>query len=93
MQYTSTYLMLTVAFPPPCLPPSLQELTLEEARARRDRLAKMRSLLFYHELKAKRLKAIKSKEFHRKQAKVRAGMGCCPGGPTGGQAWPSGVLR
>ena len=42
-----------------------QALTLEEAKERRERLARMRSLLFYHELKSKRLKAIKSKEFHR----------------------------
>ena len=45
---------------------SLQALTVEEARARRDRLAKMRALLFYHELKAKRVKAIKSKDYHRR---------------------------
>ena len=44
----------------------LQALTFEEAQARRDRLAKMRALLFYHELKAKRVKAIKSKEYHRR---------------------------
>lgn len=30
----------------------------------------MRSLLFYHELKAKRLKNIKSKEFHRQLKKA-----------------------
>lgn len=45
---------------------ALQALTVEEARARRDRLAKMRALLFYHELKAKRVKAIKSKDYHRR---------------------------
>lgn len=45
-------------------------LTVEEARERRERLAKLRSLLFYHEIKAKRAKAIKSKEYHRKLAKV-----------------------
>lgn len=44
---------------------TLQALSLEEAQQRQDRLAKMRSLLFYHELKAKRLKKIKSKEYHR----------------------------
>ncbi len=43
-----------------------QVLTFEEAQARRDRLARMRALLFYHELKAKRVKAIKSKEYHRR---------------------------
>ncbi|KAL6752320.1 small-subunit processome [Haematococcus lacustris] len=49
---------------------SLKALSVEEAAERRERLAKMRSLLFYHELKAKRMKAIKSKEFHRKAAKA-----------------------
>ncbi len=48
-----------------CEPPA-QALTFEEAQARRDRLARMRALLFYHELKAKRVKAIKSKEYHRR---------------------------
>ncbi len=48
-------------------------LTVEEAQERRARLAKMRSLLFYHELKARRLKAIKSKDHHRRAAKVSAG--------------------
>lgn len=44
---------------------ALKHLSAEEAKERRDRLAKMRALLFYHEAKAKRLKAIKSKKFHR----------------------------
>lgn len=43
---------------------------MEEAQERRARLAKMRSLLFYHELKARRLKGIKSKDHHRRVAKV-----------------------
>lgn len=34
-------------------------------RERQERLAKMRNLLFRHEAKAKRLKKIKSKAFHR----------------------------
>lgn len=38
-----------------------QALSAEEQAARRDRLAKMRALLFYHERKAARMKAIKSK--------------------------------
>ncbi len=38
---------------------------MEEAKERRNRLAKMRALLFYHEVKARRLKSIKSKEYHR----------------------------
>ena len=48
---------------------------MEEAKERRERMAKMRSLLFAHEQKAKRLKAIKSKGFHRhakKAAKMKA---------------------
>ena len=50
---------------------------MEEAKERRERLAKMRSLLFAHEQKAKRLKAIKSKGFHRhakKAAKMKVSM-------------------
>ena len=43
---------------------------MEEAKERRDRLAKMRSLLFAHEQKAKRLKVIKSKGFHRHAKKA-----------------------
>lgn len=39
----------------------VQALSAEEQAARRDRLAKMRALLFYHERKAARMKAIKSK--------------------------------
>jgi U3 small nucleolar RNA-associated protein 14 len=48
----------------------VQALTVEEAQERRERLAKMRSLLFAHEQKAKRLKAIKSKGFHRHAKKA-----------------------
>jgi hypothetical protein len=56
---------------PSCFgPPALQALTVEEARERQNRLAKMRALLFYHELKAKRLKKIKSKEYRRKLKKA-----------------------
>ena len=50
----------------------LNELTPEEARERRARLAKMRNLLFKHEMKAKRVKAIKSKTFHRHNRKTGA---------------------
>ena len=39
----------------------MQALSVEEARERQNKLAKMRALLFYHELKAKRMKKIKSK--------------------------------
>lgn len=48
----------------------VQALTVEEAQERRERLAKTRSLLFAHEQKAKRLKAIKSKGFHRHAKKA-----------------------
>ena len=60
----------------PCEFCHLQALTVEEAQERRERLAKMRSLLFAHEQKAKRLKAIKSKGFHR-HAKKAAKMKVC----------------
>ena len=50
----------------------LNALTAEEANERRARLAKMRNLLFRHELKAKRVKAIKSKTFHRHNRKTGA---------------------
>ena len=54
-----------------------QAQSVEEARARRERLAKMRSLLFHQEAKLKHLARIKSKDFHRRakraaQAKARA---------------------
>lgn len=42
-----------------------QKFTAEEAKDRADRLSKMRHLLFYAELKSKRLSKIKSKEYHR----------------------------
>ena len=41
-----------------------------EARERAARLAKMRALLFYHESKAKRMKNIKSKGYHRHQIQL-----------------------
>ena len=43
----------------------MHEAPPEDAQARQAKLAKMRAVLFYHEQKAKRLKAIKSKTFHR----------------------------
>jgi U3 small nucleolar RNA-associated protein 14 len=51
---------------------ALNALSAEEASERRARLAKMRNLLFRHELKAKRVKAIKSKTFHRHNRKTGA---------------------
>eukprot|EP00877_Chromochloris_zofingiensis_P011898 jgi/Chrzof1/6962/Cz02g05190.t1 len=49
---------------------ALKALSVDEARERAARLAKMRHLLFYAELKAKRLSKIKSKEYHRKMNKA-----------------------
>ncbi|XP_075509334.1 uncharacterized protein LOC142545823 isoform X2 [Primulina tabacum] len=47
------------------------QLSIEDMKDRQDRLAKMRSLLFRHELKAKRIKKIKSKTYHRLLKKDR----------------------
>ena len=55
---------------------AVQAMSVEEAKERRDRLARMRNLLFYHEQKAKRAKAIKSRDYHRhakKAAKMKVG--------------------
>ncbi|KAL8482488.1 hypothetical protein ACS0TY_028602 [Phlomoides rotata] len=43
----------------------LNEVSIEDVKERQARLGKMRSLLFRHELKAKRIKKIKSKTYHR----------------------------
>lgn len=51
--------------------------TVSEVKERQERLAKMRSLLFYHEAKAKRMKKIKSKTFHwlrQKDRKTKLGL-------------------
>ena len=45
---------------------ALKSMTLAELKKKRGQLAKMRSLLFHHEIKAKRIKKIKSKEYHRR---------------------------
>ncbi|BDA46715.1 probable U3 small nucleolar RNA-associated protein 14 homolog A [Coccomyxa sp. Obi] len=45
---------------------ALKAQSVEEAKARRDRLAKMRSLLFHQEMKLKHLAKIKSKDYHRR---------------------------
>ena len=57
---------------------AVQAMSVEEAKERRDRLARMRNLLFYHEQKAKLAKAIKSRDYHRhakKAAKTKVGTG------------------
>ncbi|CAM8897049.1 unnamed protein product [Rhodiola kirilowii] len=43
----------------------LNKVSIEDERERQNRLAKMRSLLFKHEVKAKHIKKIKSKTYHR----------------------------
>ncbi|XP_047334220.1 uncharacterized protein C57A7.06 [Impatiens glandulifera] len=52
----------------------LNKLSVEDVKDHQDRLAKMRSLLFRHELKSKRIKKIKSKTYHRllKKDKLKA---------------------
>jgi len=47
----------------------MNHLDVEDVKERQAKLAKMRAVLFYHEQKAKRLKAIKSKAFHRHNRK------------------------
>ncbi|XP_009609520.1 uncharacterized protein [Nicotiana tomentosiformis] len=49
----------------------LNKISVEDVRDRQDQLAKMRSLLFRHEMKAKRVKKIKSKVYHRLLKKDR----------------------
>ncbi|KAL6978382.1 hypothetical protein U1Q18_020050 [Sarracenia purpurea var. burkii] len=49
----------------------LNKISVEDVKHHQNRLAKMRSLLFRHELKAKRIKKIKSKAFHRVLKKDR----------------------
>ena len=48
---------------------AMNHLDVEDIKARQAKLAKMRAVLFYHEQKAKRLKAIKSKAYHRHNRK------------------------
>uniref|UniRef100_A0ACD5WWD1 Uncharacterized protein n=1 Tax=Avena sativa TaxID=4498 RepID=A0ACD5WWD1_AVESA len=43
----------------------LNKVDIEDVREHQNRLAKMRSLLFRHEMKAKRVKKIKSRTYHR----------------------------
>jgi len=49
---------------------AMRMLDAGEAKARREELARQRALLFYHEVKAKRLKKIKSKEYRRRLKKA-----------------------
>ncbi|XP_030532646.2 uncharacterized protein C57A7.06 [Rhodamnia argentea] len=50
----------------------LNKTSIEDEKERRDRIAKMRSLLFRHEIKQKHIKKIKSKTYHRLMKKDRA---------------------
>lgn len=45
---------------------ALQAVSAEEVAQRRSELAKMRSLMFKHEEKARHLAKIKSKDYHRR---------------------------
>lgn len=47
------------------------KISVEDVKERQNRIAKMRSLLFHHEMKAKRIKKIKSKTYHRLLKKDR----------------------
>lgn len=47
------------------------QVSIEDVIDRQNRLAKMRSLLFRHEMKAKHIKNIKSKTYHRILKKER----------------------
>ena len=47
-----------------------KSMTVEELRKRQDAMAKNSALLFYAEQKARRLKKIKSKAFHRHAKKL-----------------------
>jgi len=49
----------------------MNKLAAEEAQKRKAELARIRSLMFYHELKCKRIKKIKSKTFHKIRKKDR----------------------
>ncbi|XP_060201744.1 uncharacterized protein LOC132630187 isoform X1 [Lycium barbarum] len=49
----------------------LNKISVEDVRERQNQLAKMKSLLFRHEMKAKRVKKIKSKVYHRLLKKDR----------------------
>lgn len=50
---------------------NLWQVSFEDEKDRQNRLAKMRSLLFRHEMKAKHIKKIKSKTYHRLLKKDR----------------------
>ncbi|KAK4282513.1 hypothetical protein QN277_013878 [Acacia crassicarpa] len=52
----------------------LNEVSIEDEKERQNRIAKMRCLLFRHEMKAKHIKKIKSKTYHRllKKDRVKA---------------------
>ncbi|KAG6647898.1 hypothetical protein CIPAW_07G109900 [Carya illinoinensis] len=49
----------------------LNKVSVEDEKERQNRIAKMRSLLFCHEMKAKHIKKIKSKTYHRLLKKNR----------------------
>lgn len=52
-----------------------EQVSVEDVKERADRLAKMRNLLFRHEIKAKRIKQIKSKTYRRLLKKDKSKVG------------------
>ncbi len=50
----------------------MRDVTPEEAASAKDKLAKMKNLLYYHELKLKRIKKIKSKTFRKLRKKNKS---------------------
>jgi len=65
---------------------ALRVMTLAELKKKRGQLAKMRSLLFHHEIQAARLKKIKSKEYHRRLQRSIRRKAPKLGGMTGDEA-------
>jgi len=53
----------------------LKQLTVEEAEARRGKLRKLRVLMFKHEMRAKHIKKIKSRAFHKANKKKKGNAG------------------
>ena len=54
----------------------MQAQSVEEAKRRREHLAKMRSLLLHQETKLKHLAKIKSKDYHRRAQKAARAKVC-----------------
>ncbi|XP_074286816.1 uncharacterized protein C57A7.06 [Silene latifolia] len=59
----------------------MNKISVEDVKERQERLAKMRSLLFHHELKAKRISKIKSKTYHKIKKKDKMKAACSENDP------------